>query len=56
MWLVWLNSTLDQSGTRIRPSLQEERILQLASWIAEETDAARPAKEASLIPDIQKAR
>jgi hypothetical protein len=56
MWLRWLNSTLDQSGARMRPSLHEERILQLAAWIAEETDAAVPAKAVPRIPAIQKAQ
>jgi hypothetical protein len=48
-----LNSTLRRSGTRLRPSVQEERILQLADWIAEETEAAKPAKETVPAADPQ---
>jgi len=38
----------------MRPSLQEERILQLANWIEEETETAAPAKDAALNSEIQK--
>jgi hypothetical protein len=38
----------------MRPSPQEERILQLADWIEEETDKAAPAKDAALSADVQK--
>jgi hypothetical protein len=54
MWSRWLNDTLLQSGARFRPSVQEERILRLAEWIAYETHTAKAAKDAALTSDTQK--
>ena len=54
MWSRWLNITLHRSRARMRPSLQEERILQLADWIEEETEAAEAAKDAALNSELQK--
>jgi hypothetical protein len=45
-WSQWLNDKLRFAGRATRPSPQEERILQLAEWIEDETVEAKPAKEA----------
>jgi hypothetical protein len=54
VWSRWLNVTLGNTGRRLRPSPQEERILRLAEWIEGDTAQAAPAKAAARPAEPQK--